>query len=311
MEMRTIYKLHPSDTIYLVTQEGEIKTIRLTKEHFELVDKMQPNFWGAYKHKYGMLYQVESKYNWKTHYKPDDTYIFIVDNELSAEKTEVPLYRVYDSSNNAYNEAYAEKLDTGECPVFAYTTIELAQEKAKETLANNVKDSIAKTVKFIVVNGSDNMPIETFEDIKNWNDYIEIIGEYRGESIIIKLDNNETFKQDKFEAYVLEQVNEKLESVNTDFTKTLKNALENKVYSHEEVEELMRKQDEAEAEIKEFERKRQASSAIFRCIDPSSSFGNYHEKIMDSLDKHCREITNQVSRKNDDEIDKFIDNLID
>lgn len=309
MEMRTIYKLHPGDTIYLVTPEGEIKTVTLNKQHFELVDKMQPNFWGAYKHKHGMLYRVESKDNWKYRYKPDDTYIFLVDNELSAEKTEVPLYRVYDSSNNAYNEAYAEKLDTGECPVFAYTTIELAQEKAKETLANNVKDSIAKTIKFIVVNDKDNLPIETFEDVEIWNDYTEIIDEYRGESIIIKLDNNETFKQDKFEAYVREQVNEKLESVNTDFTKTLKNALENKVYSHEEVEELMRKQDEADAEAKEFERKRQASSAILRCIDPSSSFGNFHEKITDSLDKHCREITNQVSRKNDDDIDEFLNKL--
>ena len=47
MEMRTIYKLHPGDTIYLVTPEGEIKTITLNKQHFELVDKMQPNFWGA------------------------------------------------------------------------------------------------------------------------------------------------------------------------------------------------------------------------------------------------------------------------
>lgn len=310
MEMRTIYKLHPGDTIYLVTPEGEIKTITLNKQHFKLVDKMQPNFWGAYKHKYGMLYQVESKYNWKTRYKPDDTYIFLVDNELSAEKTEVPLYRVYDSSNNAYNEAYAEKLDTGKCPVFAYTTIELAQEKAKETLANNVKDSIAKTVKFIVVNNSDNMPIETFEDIKNWNDYIEIIEEYSDKSIIIKLDNNETFKQDEFETYVLGQVNEKLESVNTDFTKTLKNALENKVYSHEEVEELMRKQDEAEAEAKEFERKRQASLAILRCIDPSSSFGRFHENVIDSLSEQSRKITRQVNRKNNGEIDEFLDELM-
>lgn len=310
MELRTIYKLHPGDTIYLVTPEGEIKTITLNKNHFELVDKMQPNFWGAYKHKYGMLYKVESKYNWKTRYKPDDTYIFLVDNELSAEKTEVPLYRVYDSSNNAYNEAYAEKLDTGECPVFAYTTIELAQEKAKETLANNVKDSIAKTVKFIVVNDSDNMPIETFEDVETWNDYIKILDKYSDESIIVKLDNNETFKQDKFEAYVREQVNKKLESVNTDFTKTLKNALENKVYSHEEVEELMRKQDEAEAEAKEFERKRQASLAILRCIDPSSSFGRFHENVIDSLSEQSRKITRQVNRKNNGEIDEFLDELM-
>ena len=310
MELRTIYKLHPGDTIYLVTPEGEIKTITLNKSHFELVDKIKPSFRYAYEYKHGMLYQIESKYNWKYHYKPDDTYIFLVTNELSAEKTEVPLYRVYDSSNNAYNEAYAEKLDTGKCPVFAYTTLELAQEKAKDVLAMNVKNAITKTIKFIVVNDSDNLPIETFEDVKTWNDYTEIIDEYRGESIIIKLDNNETFKQDKFEAYVREQVNEKLESVNTDFTKTLKNALENKVYSHEEVEELMRKQDEAEAEAKEFERKRQASLAILRCIDPSSSFGRFHENVIDSLSEQSRKITRQVNRKNNDEIDEFLDELM-
>lgn len=310
MEMRTIYKLHPGDTIYLVTPEGEIKTITLNKQHFELVDKMQPNFWGAYKHKYGMLYQVESKYNWKTRYKPDDTYIFLVDNELSAEKTEVPLYRVYDSSNNAYNEAYAEKLDTGECPVFAYTTIELAQEKAKDTLANNVKDSIAKTVKFIVVNDSDNLPIETFEDVKTWNDYTEIIDEYRGESIIIKLDNNETFKQDKFEAYVLEQINEKLESVKDTFEEALSNKQENKIYSHEEAKELARKQDKAEREAKEFKRRCKAFSAITGGLYSDGVFGHFYENVIDSLSEQSRKITRQVNRKNNDEIDEFLDELM-
>lgn len=310
MEMRTIYKLHPGDTIYLVTPEGEIKTITLNKQHFELVDKMQPNFWGAYKHKYGMLYQVESKYNWKTRYKPDDTYIFLIDNELSAEKTEVPLYRVYDSSNNAYNEAYAEKLDTGECPVFAYTTIELAQEKAKDTLANNVKDSIAKTVKFIVVNDSDNLPIETFEDVKTWNDYTEIIDEYRGESIIIKLDNNETFKQDKFEAYVLEQINEKLESVKDTFEEALSNKQENKIYSHEEAKELARKQDKAEREAKEFKRRCKAFSAITGGLYSDGVFGHFYENVIDSLSEQSRKITRQVNRKNNDEIDEFLDELM-
>lgn len=249
MEMRTIYKLHPGDTIYLVTPEGEIKTITLNKNHFELVDKIKPRFKYAYDYKHGMLYQVESKYNWKYHYKPDDTYIFLVTNELNAENAEVPLYRVYDTSDNAYSSASAEKLDTDKCPVFAYTTLELAQEKARETLANNVKDSIAKAIKFIVVNDSDNLPIETFEDIKTWNDYIEIIDKYSGESIIIKLDNNETFKQDKFEAYVLDQVNEKLESENmqpiNDVTKDDLIKLKRK---HEQ-EEKTRKQEEYEYAI--------------------------------------------------------------
>lgn len=310
MEMRTIYKLHPGDTIYLVTPEGEIKTITLNKNHFELVDKMQPNFWGAYKHKYGMLYKVENKYNWKTRYKPDDTYIFLVDNELSAEKTEVPLYRVYDSSNNAYNEAYAEKLDTGECPVFAYTTLELAQEKAKDVLAMNVKNAITKTIKFIVVNDKDNLPIETFEDVKTWNDYIKILDKYSDESIIVKLDNGKTFKQDKFEAYVLEQINEKLESVKDTFEEALSNKQENKIYSHEEAKELARKQDKAEREAKEFKRRCKAFSAITESLYSDGVFGHFYENVIDSLSEQSRKITRQVNRKNNDEIDEFLDELM-
>ena len=310
MEMRTIYKLHPGDTIYLVTPEGEIKTITLNKQHFELVDKIKPRFKYAYDYKHGMLYQVESKYNRKYHYKPDDTYIFLISNELSAEKTEVPLYRVYDTSDNAYSSASSEKLDTDECPVFAYTTLELAQEKAKETLANNVKDSIAKTIKFIVVNDSDNLPIETFEDVKTWNDYIEIIDKYSGESIIVKLDNNETFKQDKFEAYVLEQIDEKLESVNANFEEALENKQENKVYSHEEAKELARKQDEAEREAKAFKRRCKAFSTITENLYSDGVFGRFHENVIDSLSEQSHKITRQVNHKNDDEIDKFLGKLL-
>lgn len=310
MEARTIYKLHPGDTIYLVTPEGEIKTITLNKSHFELVDKIKPRFRYAYEYKHGMLYQIESKYNRKYHYKPDDTYIFLVTNELSAEKTEVPLFRVYDTSDNAYSSASAERVDTEEYPVFAYTTLELAQEKAKETLANNVKNAITKTIKFIVVNDKDILPIETFEDVKTWNDYIEIIEEYSDKSIIIKLDNNETFKQDKFETYVLEQINEKLESVKDTFEEALSNKQENKIYSHEEAEELARKQDKAEREAKEFKRRCKAFSAITESLYSDGVFGHFHENVIDSLSEQSCKITRQVNRKNNDEIDEFLDELM-
>ncbi len=310
MEARTIYKLHPGDTIYLVTPEGEIKTITLNKSHFELVDKIKPRFRYAYEYKHGMLYQIESKYNRKYHYKPDDTYIFLVTNELSAEKTEVPLFRVYDTSDNAYSSASAERVDTEEYPVFAYTTLELAQEKAKETLANNVKNAITKTIKFIVVNDKDILPIETFEDVKTWNDYIEIIEEYSDKSIIIKLDNNETFKQDKFETYVLEQINEKLESVKDTFEEALSNKQENKIYSHEEAEELACKQDKAEREAKEFKRRCKAFSAITESLYSDGVFGHFHENVIDSLSEQSCKITRQVNRKNNDEIDEFLDELM-
>ena len=309
MEMRTIYKLHPGDTIYLVTPEGEIKTITLNKQHFELVNKIKPNFYYAYKYKHGMLYQIESKYNWKYHYKPDDTYIFLVTNELSAEKTEVPLFRVYGTSDNAYSSASAERVDTKEYPVFAYTTLELAQEKAKDVLAMNVKNAITKTIKFIVVNDKDNLPIETFEDAKTWSDYIKILDKYSDESIIVKLDNGKTFKQDTFEAYVLGQVNEKLESVKADFVRALGNKQENKIYSHEEAKELARKQDEAEREAKEFKRRCKAFSAITKSLYSDGVFGCFHENVIDSLSEQSRKITRQVNRKNNDEIDEFPNKL--
>lgn len=310
MEMRTIYKLHPGDTIYLVTPEGEIKTITLNKNHFELVDKIKPSFRYAYEYKHGMLYQIESKYNWKYHYKPDDTYIFLVTNELSAEKTEVPLFRVYDTSNNAYSSASAERVDTEKYPVFAYTTLELAQEKAKDVLAMNVKNTVAKTIKFIVVNDEDNLPIETFEDAKTWNDYIKIVDKYSDESIIVKLDDGKTFKQDKFEAYVLEQINEKLKSVKADFAGALGNKQENEIYSHEEAKELARKQDEAEREAKEFKRRCKAFSAITGGLYSDGVFGHFYENVIDSLSEQSRKITRQVNRKNNDEIDEFLDELM-
>lgn len=306
MEMRTIYKLHPDDTIYLVTPEGEIKTITLNKNHFELVDKIKPRFEYAYEYKHGMLYQIESEYNWKYHYKPDDTYIFLVTNELSAEKTEVPLFCVYDTSDNAYSSASAERVDTEEYPVFAYTALELAQEKAREVLAMNVKNAIAKTIKFIAVNDEDNLPIETFEDVETWNDYIKINDKYSDESIIVKLDDGKTFKQDKFEAHVLEQINEKLESVKDTFEEALDNKQENKIYSHEEAKELARKQDEAEREAKELERRCKAFSAITRGLFSNEVFGCFHENVINSLSEQNRKITRQVSRKNDDGMESKI-----
>lgn len=309
--MRTIYKLHPGDTIYLVTPEGEIKTITLNKEHFKLVDKIKPRFKYAYDYKHGMLYEVESEYNWKYHYKPDNTYIFLVSNELNAEKTEVPLYSVYDTSDNAYSSASAERVDTKKYPVFAYTTLELAQEKAKDVLAMNVKNAITKTIKFIVVNDKDILPIETFEDVKTWNDYIEIIEEYSDKSIIIKLDNNETFKQDKFETYVLEQINEKLESVKDTFEEALSNKQENKIYSHEEAEELARKQDKAEREAKEFKRRCKAFSAITESLYSDGVFGRFNENVIDSLSEQNRKIARQVNGEDNDYVDEKINEFLD
>ena len=174
----------------------------------------------------------------------------------------------------------------------------------------NVKNAITKTIKFIVVNDKDNLPIETFEDVKTWNDYIKILDKYSDESIIVKLDNGKTFKQDKFEAYVLEQINEKLESVKDTFEEALSNKQENKIYSHEEAKELARKQDKAEREAKEFKRRCKAFSAITESLYSYGVFGHFNENVIDSLGEQSRKITRQVNRKNNDEIDEFLDELM-
>lgn len=210
MELNTSYKLQPGDIIYLVTPEGEIKHITLYHSHLELAEAIQPNFYDAYHHGTGMLYKVKSKYNWEYHYQPDDICIVLADNRLSSPKSEIPLYQAYDSSDNMYSSVSGRKLDTKDCPVFAYTTRELAQEQAKKNFALSIKNDIAKTIKFIVTNNRYNKPIDTFDNIKSWKNYTKAINKCTGVTTTVVTENGQTFTKDEFEAYVNEQVDKKL-----------------------------------------------------------------------------------------------------
>ena len=217
MELNTTYKLQPGDIIYLVTPEGKIKNITLYSSHLELAESINPNFSGAYHRGIGMLYEIESKYNWEYHYQPDNICIALADSRLSSPESEIPLYQAYDSSDYAYSSVSGRKLDTEDCPVFAYTTLELAQEQAKKNFALTIKNDIAKTIKFIVTNNRYNKPIDTFDNIKSWKNYTKAIKKCTGATTIISLKNGQTFTKDAFEAYVNEQV----ESTVSGFTRTI------------------------------------------------------------------------------------------
>lgn len=140
-----------------------------------------------------------------------ETNIWLLTNELTNQETEIPLYTIFEKDD----EAQAMKLDTKKCPVFAFTTRELAQEKIRDLLKLDVANVIANSIDFVVISDSDNIPIKayTYRDIRDWASYIEKITDYNESSIIIKLMKGQTFTKEDFEAYVNEKFEEKLKEV--------------------------------------------------------------------------------------------------
>lgn len=215
MKIQTTCQLEPGDTIYLVTETGVIKTIRLTKDHFSLVNKVNPDYSYFYKHKQGMLHEIKGKYFWKADYQEKNSLVYLTSDKVKGPKARVPLYRVYDNSNYAYHEVAVERIDTEEYPVFAYMDRELAEAKAKDVISRNVKDYIAYEIRSIVIKDADNMPIMTYDydDIDIWDDYTDIVGNYKDESVFVKI-NSRTRTQKEFEAYVKRQIKKALKNAN-------------------------------------------------------------------------------------------------
>lgn len=213
MKIQTTCQLEPGDTIYLVTETGAIKAIRLTKEHFELVSRSTRDYDRAYQYKHGMLHEIQGKYFWKTDYQEKNSLVYLASDKVKGPKARVPLYRVYDNSNYAYHEVAVERIDTEEYPVFAYTDQELAEAKAKDVISRNVKDDIAYEIRSIVIKDADNMPIMAYDydDIDIWDDYADIVSNYEGESVFVKINNRTRTKAD-FEAYVKRQIKKALKN---------------------------------------------------------------------------------------------------
>lgn len=216
MKIQTTYQLEPGDTTYLVTETGTIKAIRLTKEHFLLVNKVNPDYSYFYKHKQGMLHEIKGKYFWKTDYQEKNSLVYLISDKVKGPKAQIPLYRVYDNSNYAYSKTAIERIDTEEYPVFAYTDHELAKAKAKKVISRNVKDDIAYEIRSIVIKDADNMPIMTYDydDIDIWDDYADIVSNYDDESVFVKI-NNRTRTKAEFEAYVKRQIKKALKNTKT------------------------------------------------------------------------------------------------
>lgn len=126
-----------------------------------------------------------------------------------------------------YSSVSGRKLDTEDCPVFAYTTRKLAQEQAKKNFALTIKNDIAKTIKFIVTNNRYNKPIDTFDNIKSWKNYTKAISKCTGATTTVVTENGQTFTKDEFEAYVNEQVDQKLGNKSCSHKEVIKNNTDN------------------------------------------------------------------------------------
>lgn len=213
METHTIYKLQPGDTIYLVTRDRKIKSITLTEDHLDLVGKFEHDYANQrpYYKESGVLHEGKVEKITSYGFRPvvKKTNIWLLTNEFTDQETEIPLYTIFEKGE----EAQAMKLDTDDCPVFAFTTRELAQAKIRDLLKLDVANKIANTIDFVVINGANNIPMKvyTYCDIRDWNQYIEAIADYGESSIIIKLMKGQTFTKEDFEAYVNKKFDEKLE----------------------------------------------------------------------------------------------------
>ena len=90
---------------------------------------------------------------------------------------------------------------------------ELAEAKAKDVISRNVKDDIAYEIRSIVIRDTDDMLIMTYDydDIDIWDDYTDIVSNYEGESVFVKINNRTRTKAD-FEAYVKRQIKKALKN---------------------------------------------------------------------------------------------------
>ena len=215
MKIQTTYQIEPGDTIYLVTETGVIKTITLTKKHFELVNRSTRDYDRAYQYKHGMLHEIEGKYYWKTNYQEKNSLVYLVSDKVKGPKARISLYRVYDNSNYAYRKIAAERVNTNEYPVLAYMDRELAEAKAEKVISRNVKDDIAYEINSIIVKNANNKPIMTYNNryINNWADYTDIVRDNKNESVFVKI-NRRTRTQKEFEAYVKRQIKKALKNAN-------------------------------------------------------------------------------------------------
>lgn len=216
MEARIIYKLQPGDTIYLVTRDREIKAITLTEDHLGLVNEFEHDYTNqpCYYNKRGILHKDVVKREVYYSRKPqvEETNIWLLTDEVDSQETEIPLYVIFEKNDIVK----AIKPDTGEYPVFAYTTHELAQERICNLVKLDAANDIVKTIDFVVINNAENLPMKvyTYRDIRDWDGYIKAMADYNYTPVYIKLDDGRTFTKVGFEAYVNKKFEEKLKEDN-------------------------------------------------------------------------------------------------
>ena len=216
MKTQTTYRLEPGDTIYLVTKDREIKAITITEDHLGLINIFEHDYarQPCYYSECGILYQdvVERRVFYSHKLLVEKTNIWLLTDEVNGQETEIPLYAIFEEDN----QLKSTKLDTEQCPIFAYTTRELAQEQIRNLIKLDVANRIVRDIDFVVINNAENLPIKTYtyRDIKNWDDYIKSIADYNGTPVYIKLCDDRTFTKAGFETYVNKKFEEKLNEDN-------------------------------------------------------------------------------------------------
>lgn len=195
MKLNITYELMPGDKVYLVTQDGMVLTIFLKPEHFDLVhDRLR--------------YPITDSALFET----DERVYYLGSKTFKDTDKRIPLksFSKVKGYNNEdrFEEAKASLKNTREYD-YVYTTLEQAQEVAKNKEIEIVKSKISSTIKFIVVvNTETNVPISAYTNIASYSQYSDTLSKIKklekkySLTTTIGLEDGRTFELSEFESYV-------------------------------------------------------------------------------------------------------------
>lgn len=195
MKLNITYELMPGDKVYLVTQDGMALTIFLKPEHFDLIhDRLR--------------YPITNSAVLET----DERVYYLSSKTFKDTDKRIPLKSF--SKVKGYNneDRFEEAKDTLKNALeydYVYTTLEQAQEVAKNKEIEIVKSKISSTIKFIVaVDTETNVPISAYTNIASYSQYSDALSKIKkleknySLTTTIGLEDRRTFELREFESYV-------------------------------------------------------------------------------------------------------------
>lgn len=234
MKFNITYELMSGDKIYYVTRDGNVKTIVLKPEHFDLVHDR-------------LTYPITDSALFET----DKQVFYLGSKTFKDTDTRIPLKsfsKVIDYNTKDRFEEAKDTLKNASVYDYVYPTLEQAQEIAKNKQIEDLKFEIISSIKFIVaVDAKTNIPITVYTNITSYSEYLNVlykIQELTKEYLLITtvgLEDGRTFELGEFKLYVENQIGSLSSSIRKSQAKAREIDSGNEIVSHDEYDEQTQK----------------------------------------------------------------------